>query len=252
MRTTLLPGLLETARYNLSYNNTNLKIFESREVYYPQKGEKLPQEKKSLAGLAMGSIAEEGWNVPPQEVDFYYVKGCIEQLLAELRTPAPAFSSSEGIPYLHPSKGAVVTVDGVEVGTVGELHPAVAEAFELPPGVLIFEIDLPTLAERFLKEVTFTPLPRFPSVARDVAVAVDEGISSDELREIIQGVDNTCIELVEVFDCYRGDPIPSGQKGLAFRIRYRSGERTLNDEEVNEFHQEVLKQLQTVPRLTIR
>jgi len=252
MRTTLLPGLLDTARYNLSYNNTDLKIFESREVYHTQKKEKLPQERRSLAGLAMGRVAGEGWNVPPQEMDFYYVKGCVEQLLAELRVPAPTFTHSEGISYLHPSNGAVVTVDGVAVGTVGELHPAVAEASELPPGVLVFEIDLPTLAERFWREVTFTPLPRFPSVDRDVAVVVDEGTSAEELREIIQGVDNTCIEMVEVFDCYRGDPIPSGRKGLAFRIRYRSGERTLTDEEVNDFHQEVLKQLHTVPALTIR
>jgi phenylalanyl-tRNA synthetase beta chain len=252
MRTTLLPGLLETAKYNLSYKNMNLKIFESRAVYYPQKKEKLPQERRSLAGLAMGSVAEEGWSVPSQEVDFYYVKGCIEQLLTELRTPAPAFSSSEGIPYLHPSKGAVVTVDGVEIGTIGELHPAVAEAFELPSGVLMFELDLPTLAERFWREVTFHPLPRFPSVDRDVAVVVDEGTSAEKLREIIEGTDNACIELVEVFDCYRGDPIPPGHKGLAFRVRYRSEERTLTDEEANEFHQEVLKQLQTVPALTIR
>jgi phenylalanyl-tRNA synthetase beta chain len=252
MRTILLPGLLETAKYNLSYNNTNLKIFESREVYHPQKSEKLPQERRPLAGLAMGNIAEEGWNVPPQKVDFYYVKGCVEHVLAALRSPAPTFSRSEEIPYLHPSKGAVVTVDGVEVGTVGELHPAVAEAFELPPDVLVFEIDLPTLAERFWSEVTFALVPRFPSVDRDVAVVVDEGTSAEELRELIQGVDNACIELVEVFDCYRGDPIPSGRKGMAFRVRYRSGERTLTDEEVNEFHQEVLKQLQTVPALTIR
>jgi phenylalanyl-tRNA synthetase beta chain len=252
MRTILLPGLLETARYNLSYNNTNLKIFELREVYHPQKGEKLPQERRPLAGLAMGNIAEEGWNVPPQKVDFYYVKGCVEHVLTALRSPAPTFSRSEEIPYLHPGKGAVVTVGGVDIGTVGELHPAVAEAFELPPDVLVFEIDLPTLAERFWSEVTFAPLPRFPSVDRDVAVVVDEGTSAEELRELIQGVDNACIESVEVFDCYRGDPIPSGRKGMAFRVRYRSGERTLTDEEVNEFHQEVLKQLQTVPALTIR
>jgi phenylalanyl-tRNA synthetase beta chain len=252
MRTLLLPGLLETARYNLSHKNTDLKIFESREVYHPQKREKLPQERRSLAGLALGRVAGEGWNVPPQEVDFYYVKGCIEQVLAELKVPAPAFTHSEVIPYLHPSNGAVVTVDGVAVGAIGELHPAVAEVSELPPGVLVFEIDLPALAERFWREITFTPLPRFPSVDRDVAMVIDEGTSAEELKEIIQGIDNAYIEMVEVFDCYRGDSIPSGRKGLAFRIRYRSGERTLTDEEVNEFHQEVLKQLQSVPALTIR
>jgi phenylalanyl-tRNA synthetase beta chain len=252
MRTTLFPGLLETARYNLSHKNKDLKIFESRKVYHPQQGEKLPQEMRSLAGLTMGVVATEGWNVPPQEVDFYFVKGCVGQLLAELRTPAPVFTDSEGVPYLNPSKGGVVTVEKVAVGAVGELHPEVAEAFELPAGVFIFELDLPTLADRFWREITFTPLPRFPAVDRDVAVAVDEGVSAEEIREIIHGVDNACIELVEVFDCYRGDPIPPGRKGLAFQIRYRSGEKTLTDEEVNEFHQEVLERLQNVPELTIR
>jgi phenylalanyl-tRNA synthetase beta chain len=252
MRTTLLPGLLETARYNLSHKNRDLKAFESREVYHPQKGEKLPQERRSLAGLAMGAVAPEVWNVPSREVDFYYVKGCVEQLLAELRTPAPTFTTSKARPYLHPSKGAVVTVEEVEVGAAGELHPKVAEAFELPAGVFIFELDLPTLADRFWREITFAPLPRFPAVDRDVAVVVDEGASAEEIGGVIRGVDNTYIELVEVFDCYRGDPIPPGRKGLAFRIRYRSGERTLTDEEVNEFHQEVLERLHNVPELKIR
>jgi phenylalanyl-tRNA synthetase beta chain len=252
MRTTLLPGLLETARYNLSHKNRNLKIFESREVYHPQKGEKLPQERRSLAGLAMGCVAPEAWNVSFQEVDFYYVKGCVGQLLAELRTPAPTFTKSQGIPYLNPSQSALVTVEGVAIGGLGELHPEAAEAFELPAGVFIFELDLPTLADRFWGEITFAPLPRFPAVDRDVAVVVAEGVSAEEIRKIIHGVGNACIESVEVFDCYRGDPIPPGRKGLAFRIRYRSEERTLTDEEVNEFHQEALERLHNVPELKIR
>jgi len=85
-----------------------------------------------------------------------------------------------------------------------------------------------------------------------VAVAVNEGISAGELTEIIRGVDNEHIESVEIFDCYQGDPIPRGRKGLAFRIRYRSPDRTLTDEEVNGFHQEVLERLEKVPELSIR
>lgn len=252
MRTTLVPGLLETARYNLSHKTRDLKIFESREVYYPQKGERLPKEKRSLAGLAMGTVVEEGWNIPLQEVDFYHVKGCIEQLLAELRIPPPTFTFSDGIPYLHPNKGAAIHLNDVAVGAAGELHPELAEAFELPSGVFIFELDLPILADHSREEITFSPLPRFPSVARDVAVAVDNRISAGELAEIIKGVDNVYIETVEIFDCYQGDSIPLGRKGLAFRVRYRSPDRTLTDEEVNEFHHEVLKRLEKVPGLMIR
>ncbi|OGP53111.1 MAG: phenylalanine--tRNA ligase subunit beta [Deltaproteobacteria bacterium RBG_13_52_11] len=252
MRTTLLPGLLETARYNLSHKNRDLKIFELREVYHPREGERLPVERRALAGLVMGTAAGEGWNIPLQEMDFYYVKGCVEQLLAELRTPPPTFTTSEGIPYLHPSKGAVIRLDGEKIGTMGELHPEVAEAFELPPGVLIFELDISPLSDRFWREITFTPLPRFPSVARDVAVTVDEGMSAGEITELIREVDNKYIEAVVVFDCYRGDSIPPGRKGLAFRIRYRSSDRTLTDEEVNEFHREVLERLEKVPELMVR
>jgi phenylalanyl-tRNA synthetase beta chain len=252
MRTTLLPGLLETARYNLSYQNRDIKIFELRDVYSPRAGERLPEERRVLAGLLIGAIAGEGWNTPLREVDFYYAKGCVEHVLAELKTPVPTFTPSEGIPYLHPSKGAIIRLEGEAIGVVGALHPAVAEAGELSQGVFFFELDLPLVADRFSREITFTPLPRFPSVARDVAVVVGERMTAGEIMALIRGVDNAPIESVEVFDCYRGDPIPPDKKGLAYRIQYRSPERTLTDEEVNEFHQEVLERLEKVPGLMIR
>ncbi|MCJ7663164.1 MAG: phenylalanine--tRNA ligase subunit beta [Desulfobacterales bacterium] len=252
MRTTLLPGLLETARYNLSHKNSDLKIFELREVYSPRKGEKLPEERRALTGLAMGAVAGEGWNIPHEEADFYYVKGCVEQLLAELKIPAPTFTAGEETPYLSPGKGAVIRLAGEKIGAVGELHPEVAHAFELPCGVFIFEFDLPILSNHFRREITFTTLPRFPSVTRDVAVTIDAGMSAEEITTIIKGVDNKYIESIEVFDCYQGDPIPRGRKGLAYRIRYRSPDRTMTDEEVNGFHRKVLEQLEKVPALTIR
>jgi len=252
MRTTLLPGLLEISRYNLSHKNTDLKVFELREVYHPQEDERLPEERRTLAGLIMGIFAGGGWNVPPKEVDFYGVKGCVERLLFELGAPFPTFTSAEGIPYLHPSKGAVVKVEAEGVGVLGEIHSEVAKAYELPSGVYIFELDLPCLLEHCRSGIKFTPLPRFPSVARDVAVVVNEEVRAGEITEVIRGVGNRFMESVEVFDCYRGASIPPGQKGLAFRIRYRSPERTLTDEEVNGFHQEVLERLEEVGGLMIR
>jgi phenylalanyl-tRNA synthetase beta chain len=252
MRTTLLPGLLETARYNLSHKSGDLKIFELREVYYPRQGEKLPVERRTLAGLVMGAVTSEGWNIPRQEADFYYVKGCVEELLAEARSPLPTFTKAEVPPYLNPGKAAVIRLDREKIGVLGELLPEVSHAFELPPGVLIFELDLPLVAHHVKGEIAFTPLPRFPSVTRDVAVTIDVGISAEEIIAIMRKTDNRHIESIEIFDCYQGDPIPIGKKGLAFRIRYRSSDRTLTDEEVNQFHQEVLEHLQKMPGLAIR
>jgi phenylalanyl-tRNA synthetase beta chain len=174
MRTTLLPGLLETARYNLSHKSADLKIFELREVYYPSQGEKLPVERRALAGLVMGAIAKEGWNTPRQEADFYYVKGCVEQLLDVLRTPQPTFTRAEVPAFLNPGKAAVIKLEGEKIGALGELLPEVANAFELPPGVFIFELDLPLVTNHVKGEIAFTSLPRFPSVARD-GVTIDAG-----------------------------------------------------------------------------
>ena len=252
MRTTLLPGLLETARYNLSHESGDMKLFELREVYHARGEEKLPEERRALAGLIMGAVAKQGWNSTPQRADFYYSKGCVEQLLSEVRSPLPTFTRDGLPPYLNTGQAAVIRLDREAIGVVGELLPEVALAFELPPGVFIFELDLPRLAKHVRKEIAFNPLPRFPSVTRDVAVTIDAGISAGEVMGIIRGVDNQYIEAIEVFDCYQGDPIPAGKKGLAFRISYRSLDRTMTDAEVNQFHQEVLKQLQQVPGLAIR
>lgn len=251
MRTTLLPGLLQTARYNISHKNTDIKIFELKEIYRP-KEEGLPDEMRPLAGLAMGTFVGGGWNMSAKEVDFYDVKGCLEQLFFNQRAPAPTFASGEAIPYLHPSRAAMVNLGGERVGIVGELHPEVAAAYELPPGVYIFEIDFPSVVDHCQSEITVAPLPRFPSVIRDVAVVIDEDVSVEEIADIMRGAGGKFMESVEVFDCYRGDSIPPERKGLAFRIRYRSSERTLTDEEVNEFHREVLERLQEVPGLKIR
>jgi phenylalanyl-tRNA synthetase beta chain len=200
----------------------------------------------------MGAVAGEGWNIPRQETDFYYVKGCVEELLAVLRAPQPTFTGDALPPFLNPGKAAVIRLKGEKIGALGELLPEVAHAFELPAGVFIFELDLPLVAHHIRREIAFTPLPRFPSVTRDVAVTIDVGISAEEIMAIIRGIDNQYTESIEVFDCYQGDPIPVGKKGLAFRIRYRSLDRTLTDEEVNQFHHEVLEQLQKVPGLAIR
>jgi phenylalanyl-tRNA synthetase beta chain len=252
MRTSLLPGLLEAVGYNLSHANRDIKIFEARAIYCPRDGDKLPEERQVLAGALIGAAVGDGWNSPRQEADFYYAKGCVERILSELHSLPPTFVSSKDTPYVHPGKGAVIQIADKAIGVVGELHPRVAETFGLPPGVFIFELDLAALSDGYLQTITFTPLPRFPSIMRDVAVVVDERIAAGELMRVIRGADTRTIESVEIFDCYQGDPIPAGRKGLAFRIQYRSVERTLTDDEVNGFHQKVLDRLAQIPELTIR
>ncbi|RLA86142.1 MAG: phenylalanine--tRNA ligase subunit beta [Deltaproteobacteria bacterium] len=240
MRTSLLPGLLETARFNLSFKNEDVRIFEMRKVFFPRDG--LPEERDALAALAMGCWRPRWWKEEGEKVSFYHVKGCVEALCRRLRAEQVEFSPAEGIPYLHPFQGAVVKVEGEEVGCFGRLHPEVAEAFGLPGGVYILEMDLPSLFGKG-KVAVFSPLPRYPAVVRDLAVVVDEEVPAEEVRRLILSKEVPFLERVEVLDCYRGAPIPEGKKGLAFRLLYRSSSRTLTDEEVNRYHKVVADRL---------
>ena len=125
MRTTLVPGLLETARYNLSRKNSNLKIFELKRVFLFEEGERLPKELRHLAGLAMGSVGEPHWAFQHRPIDFHDIKGCIEALLEAFQIEGVSFHRAEEVPYLHPRRSAKVSFKGEVLGVLGEVHPEV-------------------------------------------------------------------------------------------------------------------------------
>ena len=131
LRTSLIPGLLETARYNVSRKNSNLKIFELKKVFLPQEGERLPREVKYLAGLAMGVDRDPHWAFSPRPIDFYDVKGCVEDLLEALQIKGVKFSRAEDIPYLHPERRRGSCREKEVLGVLGEVHPQVLSHYEI-------------------------------------------------------------------------------------------------------------------------
>jgi phenylalanyl-tRNA synthetase beta chain len=252
MRTTLLPGLLETARYNVSRKNSNLKLFELKKVFLPQGGERLPEEVKFLAGLAMGFDRDAHWAFPPRPVDFYDVKGCIEDLLDVLRIREARFDQAEDVPYLHPGKASKVVVDGEVLGFLGEAHPKVSAQYEIHGKVCLFEMDFDKLVKWAREEKRFQPLPKFPAVYRDLSVVVDRGLKAEEVAEAIRSFRPPFVEEIRLFDLYEGPPIPERKKGISYRIRYQAGDRTLTDEEVNQYHEDILSRLKKVFQLELR
>lgn len=243
MRTSLIPGLLEVARYNLSRKNLNLKLFELKKVFLHQEGEKLPKEVKSLAGLAMGMDQEPHWASPSRPIDFYDIKGAVESLLEELQLKKGRFRRAEDIPYLHPGKASRVFVEEKEVGVLGEVHPDVLSHYGIQERVYLFEIDFEELVRRVEEGRWFQPLPKFPEVFRDLSLVVSEEVEAEKIGEAIWGLKEPFIKEVRLFDVYQGPPIPKGKKGVSYRIRYQAPDRTLTDEEVNQFHAKVILQL---------
>jgi phenylalanyl-tRNA synthetase beta chain len=243
MRTTLLPGMLQTVRLNASRQIVDVKIFELGRAFYPQKGRELPEERELLAGLITGRREEEAWAKTNAESDFFDLKGAVETLLHKLAVDRIEFTVEGESPFLKPGASCRITAQGERIGILGEIHGEVLQAHDLKHKVFFFELDFQTTIDRIREKRTFKPLPRFPAVTRDLALIVDEKIPSDALLEVIRGANNGLIAEVRIFDLYRGNPIPAGKKSLAFRLKYQEEGRTLTDAEVNEVHQTIIQLL---------
>ncbi len=252
MRTTLIPGLLETARYNLSRKNSNLKFFELKKVFIPQAGERLPKEVKYLVGVAMGFDRDPHWAFSPRPVDFYDMKGCVEDLLEALKIRGLKFDRAEDIPYLHPGKASRVILEDEVLGVLGELHPQVLDRYEIHGKSYLFEMDFSKMVQWAGEEKRFQSLPKFPEVYRDISVVVDKTLESERVMETIRAFRQPFVEEVSLFDIYEGPPIPEGKKGISYRVRYQANDRTLTDEEVNQYHEKILSRLKELFSLELR
>jgi phenylalanyl-tRNA synthetase beta chain len=252
MRTTLIPGLMESAQYNLSRKNSNLKLFELKKIFIHKEGERLPEEIKFLAGLAMGFNRDPHWAFSQRPVDFYDIKGCVEDLLDALQIKGAKFNKADDIPYLHPGKASRVVLDQNILGVLGEVHPQVASHYEMNGKVYLFEMDFSKMVAWAREERRFQSLPKFPAVYRDLSVVVDRALEAEKVVETIQTFQQPFVEEITLFDMYQGPPIPEGKKGISYRIRYQANDRTLTDEEVNQYHEKIITRLKEVFHLELR
>jgi phenylalanyl-tRNA synthetase beta chain len=252
MRTSLLPGLLETAARNASFRTLNQRIFEMRRIYLPRHGEELPEEPPFIAGLLTGLRDSEGWNQAKTEVDFYDVKGILENIFAALGISAYAFEVREPEPFYHPGKSAFIICQGGVVGSLGELHPTVQETYGLEEPLFYFELNFEKIAGCRREAQTVSTPSRFPDTYRDIALLVADGVTAEAVISCARRVKAAEISAVEIFDLYKGGNIPAGQKSIAIRVRYSSKEKTLSDEEVTPVHQQVIQALQQKLNASIR
>jgi len=242
MRTELLSGLLRNLADNENQGVREVKLFELGRTYHPQEGSPLPRERRRLAAIAAGMWSEPFWKGGGEGVDFYHLKGILSALGEALGLEVRVVSG-ETAPFLHPARSARVVVAGREIGFVGQVHPEVAEEFELYSHPYYLEVDMEVLAELGRPVPKYIPLPKFPAVVRDVALLVREEIPAASVHCLIQEVGGEMVGDLRLFDLFRGGNVPSGYKSLAFSISYRAGDRTLTNEEVNALHGRVLEGL---------
>ncbi|MEM7411026.1 MAG: phenylalanine--tRNA ligase subunit beta [Myxococcota bacterium] len=248
LRTTLLPSLLRLVRQNASRQVAQIGLFEVARVFRPKAGAAsdageagLPQETLWAAGVLTEDVHQGLWSGAPAPA-FFQAKGIAEKALSGLGYVA-SLRGEGGPSYLHPGASAELRVGKKSVGCVGELHPAVAAAFEIEERCAIFELNLSALLTVKTREFQFREVSREPSVQRDLAVLVDRAQPAGELQQEIRKIGGPDLVSVTIFDRYEGRGVPEGRVSVAFRLVFQRADRTLTDAEVTRHTDRMVKAL---------
>jgi len=247
LRTTLRAGLLSALASNQRHETGPIRLFEIGRVYLPRVGD-LPQEREMLGAILSGPRQPLSWAARQEPLDFFDAKGVVANLLGQLGVAASFEETADD--GLYPGRRAAIVVGGQEVGVVGEVHPQVAEAFHIRGAAYLAEIDLAQLAPYTVAVAKYQPLPRFPSIFRDLALVMDSGVASQRVQNLIQA--HPLVAEVVLFDVYSGAQLPPGKKSLAYRVAYRSPSHTLTDSEVDRAQRQILERLAKELGVTLR
>ncbi len=239
MRTTLLYGLLETMKKNANNGSYNLKVFEIGRAFFGRKEGELPVEKNMMACLVTGAQSEQHWGAKIP-VDFYDLKGCLDNLLYDLKLSDVRYRVETPEPFLHPGQSCRVYVNGQPAGILGAVHPDVQARMDLRNQAYVFEINLDVLDSLYSGRICYSDVSRFPAVTRDVAFVVQASMEADRMIDIVSNQNEELLENVAIFDIYAGKGLEEGTKSLGLRFSYRSADRTLTDAEVQSAHQRIL------------
>jgi phenylalanyl-tRNA synthetase beta chain len=240
----LITGIIRNVGLNLNRQAESIRIFEVGKAYIPNE-DGLPKEITKVVGAVTGRRQLELWD--KEEFDFFDLKGVLERVFEALGIARGVrLEEASQIRFLHPGKSARVLIGREEVGFLGELHPDFQEKLEIPKRVYLFELDLQKLAS-FVKSAKkgFAPLPKFPSVRRDIALIVNEELPAGEILDEIRKLKLSLIEEASVFDVFRGKPVEEGKKSIAIALTLRAAEKTLTEEEINEVQTKVLNRLKS-------
>ena len=233
MRTIALPSMMEILSRNNAYHNKAVKLYELAKIYLPVEGQVLPEEPKMLMLGTYGA-----------NETFFTLKGEVEAIFAGLRLKKASYTACSTNPSYHPGRCAVLSIDGEEVGVMGQVHPLVAKNYGIDTDVYCAEINFTKLFACRLPDATYTPLPKYPAVSRDLALVCSEEITVAQAEDVITAAAGKLLRSVKLFDIYRGVGVPEGKKSMAFSLELRADDRTLTDTDSEAVTAKVLQALQ--------
>ena len=249
MRSTLLSSLIPCVQYNINRQQGRVRFFELGLRFDYQNAESIKDLKQipTLAMIAVGPKTAESWHGKPQAMDFFDLKGEVEEILAAGRVKVEYVRSERS--WLHPGQSAEILIKGKSVGYLGRLHPSLENDLDLGT-TWIVEVDQLTLLQNYVSN--FTELSRFPSVRRDIALLINDNISVREIEQLIKKTGGELLDSTWLFDVYTGQGVEEGKRSLAFALLWQHPTRTLEDAEIKTGMDNILQVLETTYQATLR
>lgn len=241
LRQSLLPHLIEATAYNVARKNKDVRLYEIGRVFFGNGEGELPDEIEYLSGILTGEYVVNAWQGKKEEIDFFIAKGVVDRVAEKLNLEL-SYKAGE-IKGLHPGRTAIVSLEGKEIGFIGELHPQVAADNDLKR-TYVFELNYDAMMDVAVGYINYAPIPRFPGVTRDIALEVNHEVPSSELKQTIHDNGEDILQSTLVFDVYEGEHLEEGKKSIAIRLNYLDTEDTLTDERVSKVHDKILEALQ--------
>ncbi|MGX7109605.1 phenylalanine--tRNA ligase subunit beta [Facklamia miroungae] len=253
LRQSMLPSFLEIARYNKARHNKPLAFYEIGKVFLKTEANQQPEEKERLSFFLSGEKSPSDWEKASQNYDFYDLKGIIEQVFDQLRlSDNLTFERLEDLDFMHPGQTANILLEGQIIGFMGKLHPQLAEQFDLAKESLFAEINFDALVAFKRNLLTQSPLAKYPATSRDIALLVDRSMDHQTLVDLIYDHAGHNLINVHLFDRYTGDNIEADKQSLAYHLTFQNPTKTLEDKEIKEAMDQVIKALESIDNVEIR
>ncbi len=253
LRMNLVSGLLDDIAYNKARKVDNVALYEQGRVFHKENADVVkPDEIEHLAGAMTGSLVDNSWNQPAKNVDFFQIKGIVNEYLETIGLNGEiSYVANESYPEMHPGRTADIFVHGHYVGFVGQVHPKIAKQFKINE-TYVFDLNLQTIIDLPKKEQSYELVSKYPSIKRDIAMLIDKDVENDSIVKVIEKRGGAYLVDVKLFDLYEGEHVPEDKKSLAYSLTFQNKHDTLVDDDVNNTMDKVQRNLEKEFNVEIR
>ncbi len=238
LRPTLLPGLLQSVKHNLDRQNRDIQAFEVGRIHYKEGNHYY--DKSSLGIVLSGNNTPFDWKTKATEIDFYDLKGIVENILEGLRIQPYAIKKSS-LTTLHPGRQAAVVIGECEIGALGEVHPDVLTSYNISQRVYFAEFNLDLLLSMRAPKPILKPLPIYPGSERDWTLTIDESIPAGDILAAVKTMQSRLLKQVSIKDVYRGEKVGPGKKNININLLYRDDRKTISQQAVDAEHERLIQ-----------